>query len=84
MANRFKNAVNIQAGACNPSGVCQSLLVAMREARDEGADTHGICNDPAVRAIAHQLSSLLNIAAMDASMTEYENVMNECRDEAGK
>lgn len=78
MANRFNNAVNIQAGACNPTGITLSLLDAMREVRDEGADTKGICSDPAVRAIAHQLAYLLNIAEMDNSGIEYANVMAQC------
>ena len=78
MANRFKHAVDIQAGACNPSGVCHSLLDAIRQAREEGADTAGVCNDSAVRAIAHQLSFLLNIHAMDDDTAEYRRVMDEC------
>lgn len=50
---RFADALAIQQGACNPSGIAHSLVDAFREIVDENGDTEA--NDPAVRLILHQL-----------------------------
>lgn len=76
--NRFDNAIAIQKGACNPSGIVSSLLGAIREAREENPDTDSIRNDPAVRLICHQLAFLLNVREIEDSFTLYHALMETC------
>lgn len=80
MAKRHSNAVAIQEGACNPSGVCHSLLDAIRECREEGLDGDGVRNDEAVMAICHQLAFLCNVDRMNNEFTEYNRVMLVCQE----
>lgn len=72
---RFRDAVLIQVGACNPSGVARALVKAIDEARADGAHAR---EDAAVRMIAHQLAFLLDIAEIDASMDVYRKLSAEC------
>lgn len=59
LRNRYHNALLIQEGACNPSGITHALLSAMQELHAENADTPTICNDPAVSyQSSHQFISL--------------------------
>jgi hypothetical protein len=55
MANRFENAIGIQKGACNPSGIAMSIVAAVKEARDEGMSASSC---PAVQLMVHQLASI--------------------------
>jgi hypothetical protein len=63
MANRFANALAIQLGACNPSGIAHSILDACKECREEGFGTSEICMDPAVRLMVHQLAFLCGVTS---------------------
>jgi hypothetical protein len=54
--NRFDDAVGIQQGASNPSGIARSLLEAVDECLREGLRPS---DDAAVRAILHQLSCVV-------------------------
>jgi len=55
---RYRDALAIQAGACNPSGIAHSILDACREIREEPnhSGTAQITSDPAVRLMVHQLA----------------------------
>ena len=66
MANRYKDALLIANGACNPSGIAIALFAACRELQQEGAGTARICADPAVRLIVNQLSFLVRNGEMPA------------------
>lgn len=81
MRNRFDNAVAIQEGACNPSGILHSMLEACAEIRDdpEHTGTDQLRADPALRLMAHQLSYLLRVAAIDNDLTLYGDLVHECR-----
>lgn len=76
--NRFNDALAIQQGASNPSGVARSLVRAIDQARDEGLDTEGIKADPACRLICHQLAFLLGVPALDTHLTEYCRLIDVC------
>ena len=80
--NRHTDAIDIQQGACNPSGIARSLVKAIDEAR---AETPGnAANDPAVRLIAHQLDHILNVREFDHGvMNEYRRAMTTCEEKAG-
>jgi hypothetical protein len=80
MSKRHSDAIAIQAGACNPSGIAISLLAAIREvmASDGFTGTMQVRTDPAVRLICHQLAYLLNVAALDNDLTEYGNAVAAC------
>jgi len=79
---RFSNALAIQNGAVNPSGICQSILEACAEIRPEPhTGTKQICEDPAVRLMCHQLAFLCGIitgAEEFARAPDYSTCTAEC------
>lgn len=77
MARRHSDALAIQCGASNPSGVARALVRAIDEARAEGVDVR-TCE--AVRLIGHQLAFLLDVRGLDHSMSEYDRATQVCRD----
>lgn len=81
MRNRFDNAVGIQEGACNPSGILYSMLQACEEIRanPEHTGTDQLRADPALRLMAHQLSYLLRVAEIDNDLNAYGKLVHECR-----
>jgi hypothetical protein len=76
--NRFDNALAIQQGACNPSGIAISLLDAIREAREENPSTDAVRADPACRLICHQLAYLLGVREVDDSPSVYSALIDAC------
>ena len=78
--SRFSAALLIQEGACNPSGITHALLSAIQELHAENADTPTICNDPAVRLIAHQLAWILNLREFDRDGDAYGKALDTCRE----
>lgn len=76
MSQRHKDAIFIQDGACNPSGIARSLVTACRECLDEGVDQR---TDPAVRLIVHQLASLCDIASIDNGRASYSLLIEQCK-----
>ncbi len=80
--SRFSAALLIQEGACNPSGITHALLSAIQELHAENADTPTICNDPAVRLIAHQLAWILNLREFDRDLDDYGRALDACREKS--
>lgn len=78
MKRRYDNAIAIQQGACNPSGICHSIIAACQEVRDEGGGTDQIRADPAVRLMVHQLAFLCAIAEIDSDISLYARLTDEC------
>ncbi len=78
MSKRHRDAIQIQQGACNPVAISRALVSAIDEARAENLDTDGICADPAVRLICHQLAFLLKTENINDSITEYDHLLTEC------
>lgn len=78
--NRYDNALAIQEGACNPSGILHSMIAACEEIRAEPdhTGTDQLCADPALRLMAHQLSFLLRVASVDADLDVYGRLKDEC------
>lgn len=79
--NRFQNALYIQEGACNPSGIALTIIEACREIRGEGKGTQQICEDPAVRLMVHQLAHLCRIYELDSTDGSfiYSELIEECK-----
>jgi hypothetical protein len=79
---RHSNALAIQQGACNPSGIALSIVDACREIRESAPNlgTAGITGDAAVRLMVHQLAFLCAAHAVD---TEYSALMAECEIKKG-
>lgn len=75
MSNRFSDALFIQQGACNPSGIALTLHNACKECLAENVSQR---DDPAVRLIAHQLAYLLNLSEIDANLTLYSDLLHQC------
>lgn len=57
-ARRFSDALGIQQGACNPSGIVHSLANACRECIAAGIPQQ---SDPAVRLMVHQLAYITGV-----------------------
>ena len=81
MRNRYYNALAIQEGACNPSGILNSMLDACREIRDnpDHSGTDELRADPALRLMAHQLSYLLRVAEIDNDLDVYRDLTEQCK-----
>ena len=71
---RHNDAIGIQQGACNPSGIARSLVAACDECRANGVPA---ATDAAVRLIAHQLAFLCDTHALDGTDT-YSALLREC------
>ena len=80
--NRYHNALLIPEGACNPSGITHALLSAIQELHAENADTPTICEDPAVRLIAHQLAWVFNLREFDRDLDAYGRALDTCREKS--
>jgi hypothetical protein len=75
---RFDDALAIQQGACNPSGIVYSLMDAFKEIADENGDTRTKRDDPAIRLMVHQLAYLCGIAAIDNEPNVYSDLVTAC------
>jgi hypothetical protein len=61
-SRRHSDALAIQAGACNPSGIAHSIVAACAEIRAEpNTGTAQITSDPAVRLMVHQLAFICGV-----------------------
>ncbi len=75
MSERHKDALAIQMGACNPSGVALSIVDACREARDEGKSA---TEDSAVRLMVHQLYHICGGWPIDHDSDTYGRLTKDC------
>ncbi len=80
--NRYDNAIGIQEGACNPSGILHSMIQACEEIRAEPdhTGTDQLRADPALRLMAHQLSYLLRVAEIDSDLDVYGKLAAQCEE----
>jgi hypothetical protein len=64
MAKRHRDAITINEGACNPSGIAHSIVQACQEVRDEPgySGTDQMRADPALRLMVHQLAFLMGLS----------------------
>ncbi len=75
--SRFRNALLIDGGACNPSGIAHSFIEACQEVQSEGGNTR---TDPACFLIVHQLASLYGIELLDREMfNRWEAAVVACK-----
>jgi len=77
MSKRHSDALAIQMGAVNLSGMAHSLIEACREVREEGGDTRA---DPAVRLIVHQMAFIARVAELDDALSAYGEATRACED----
>ena len=72
MAKRHDDALAIQKGACNPSGIAHSIINACWEIRAEPnhTGTDQIKNDPAVKLMVHQLAFICGVTSGFESMAK--------------
>lgn len=83
-ARRFSDALGIQEGACNPSGMAHSLVNACRECIAEGVTQR---DDPAVRLIVHQIAYIVGVTNGVEPMArgpDYFDCTKACRDAVAK
>lgn len=73
--NRFDDALQINMGAVNISGIAHSLIDACRACRDEGAQP---ADDAAVRLIVHQLAHLTRNHEIAGSLITYRDIVETC------
>lgn len=82
MRNRFKNACQIQQGACNVNAIARSLVEACDEVIKDWAYPYE--EDAAVRLIVHQLAHLCNIYEINNNYNTYYDLVKECEDKSEK
>jgi hypothetical protein len=78
--NRNRDAIAVQQGACNPSGVARALVRAIDEAREENPDTDAVRADPACRLLCHQLAFLMGVWRIDNGMDDYGALIRACEE----
>lgn len=79
MSSRFKNALFIQEGACNPRPISNELTKAINECYTEGVAPS---EDGAVFLILHQLSFIL-CGSSPGTHEQWERAMAACREKEG-
>lgn len=82
MSNRFQDALDIQAGACNISGIARALVAAADECRNSTPFVQP-SEDPAVRLIVHQLAFLTGFSEIEGLYGQdpcYGRLRQECKD----
>ena len=83
MAKRHRDALSIQMGACNPSGIAISIVDACREIRAEPGHTGTaqITNDPAIRLMVHQLAYICKANDDQMAGSVYAGLVTQCERE---
>jgi hypothetical protein len=80
-SNRWNDAIGIQAGAGNLSGVARSLVHCINQIqRGENGDTMDVRNDAAIRLIVHQMAFLCDVYAIDGGV--YTQLTAECKEKS--
>lgn len=82
MSKRHRDALAIQGGACNPSGIAHSILDACREIRAEPGGGGDITKDPAVRLMVHQLAFICGLPD-GWPLLDYQAARKACESEGG-
>jgi len=72
-SKRFRDAVMISEGACNPSGIALSIVDACREAR---ADGFSPATDPAVRLMVTQLAF---VCKANSDTADWFDLLEACK-----
>ena len=82
---RHRDALGIQAGACNPSGIALAIVEACAELRAGPAynGTAQITSDPAIRLMVHQLAYICRVDEMNSDFAAYTQMMEFCKANAG-
>jgi hypothetical protein len=82
--NRFKEALEIQSGACNPRAIAAALVRHMDEfyRSREFDGTMSIRRDPALRLITHQLAFLMGVMELESNNEEYAKAYKQCKEKA--
>jgi hypothetical protein len=73
---RFKDALEIQSGACNPSGIARALVRACDEARTTGGTPS---NDPAIKLILHQMAFICGLPTAE-TLLDWQTWTKTCED----
>lgn len=79
---RHRDALFIQVGACNPSGIIHSMLDACNEIRQTPGHrgTAEITSDPALRLMIHQLAFICGVPTSE-TMADWQEWNEACRAE---
>jgi hypothetical protein len=77
--SRFRDAlVIVNPGACNPSGITDSIVNACREMREhQNASTDALRRDATIRLMVYQLASLIFDLSVDNQM--YDQDLAYCK-----
>jgi hypothetical protein len=79
MAKRHRDALLINEGACNPSGIAHAIVDACQEIRAEPnhTGTDQMRRDPALRLMVNQLSFLMGNGEM--RMNDWDDCVAACK-----
>ncbi len=77
---RHGDALAINEGACNPSGIALAIVEACREirAQPDYNGTDQITHDPAVQLMVNQLAWICGISEFH-DLAKYENAIGVCK-----
>ena len=82
MPKRHSDAIAISDGACNPSGICHSIIEACTEIREANGGTNTMCSDPAIRLMVYQLAFLVGFPEFTEDLSDgssWFSWRDECR-----
>lgn len=79
MAKRHRDALLINEGACNPSGIAHAIVDACQELRAEPgySGTDQMRRDPAIRLMVNQLNFLMHNGEMP--MGDWDDCVAACK-----
>ncbi len=82
MRNLYDNALYISDGACNPSGICHTLLATIAELREAGESTE---DNPALALMVHQLAHITGALALESSLNgAWTKARETCKEKANE
>ena len=73
--NRFDDASYIVDGACNPSGIANSIIECCEDVRNEGA---ALSHDAALKLMVFQLAHVVGVN-VHMDLEEFSRLLQECR-----
>ncbi|MGF6604366.1 hypothetical protein P3T23_009121 [Paraburkholderia sp. GAS448] len=78
--NRHEEALNIQQGASNLSGIARSLVRAINQCHADKLGSQQIRDDPAIRFFVHQMAFLCNVGELNRKPDVYEALEKACEE----
>ena len=78
---RHLDAIAINLGACNPSGIAHSIIEAQAEIYEQPdhTGTRSVTHDPAVQLMVHQLAFICGLVVDFPDFDAYSKAVDVCK-----